>query len=614
MTRRLLTIASVAGALLAVPALAAAGTQQIVPVSSLPTKGARHVYVVSAVGGAIDPNTLEVTENGHAVRNLTVRLSQAPLALAIVVDASNSMRGKPLATALSAAGSIVGGLPANVAASVYAFNAQTQVVAPFGAPRAGIAAALAKVTTAEGTNLYDAVDRASRDLLGQKVGTRVMIVASDGADTGSTTSLATVTDAARTAGLRVFTIGLAGKGFDRSSLEGLAVRTGGTFSTAADAASLAALQSRVAGSLVRQYVVSFDSELTAPGARAKTEISAPGFRSATVAYAIPTVRVIAVKAGFWSTRWAHVGIVAVAGLIVFLIALLLLRPRKATLAERVGEYHMSVQARQSRESPFLDDLLERTEKRLANVDWARRLELQLDRANLAIRTGQFVLMAGAGALLLGVLFALLFRSPVAIAFGGFAPVGAWVFVNVKARKRVEAFSEQLPENLTILSQSLRAGYSLLQALDSVADNAAEPARTEFGRVIAQTRLGASVDGAMDELALRMESKDFSWVVAVVAVQAKIGGNMAEILDSVADTILSRQRMRREIKALTAQGRMTQAVLTALPPGVGLLIYVVNPSLMNEMLDRPIGIAVLAVAAAMTAIGSMIISKIVRIDI
>jgi tight adherence protein B len=365
---------------------------------------------------------------------------------------------------------------------------------------------------------------------------------------------------------------------------------------------------------VRQYVVSWDSDLTAPGARAKTVISAPGFTAATVAYALPTMRFIAVQQGFWSTKWAHVGIVSAAGLIVFLIALMLLRPRKATLAERVAEYHMSVEARQSRESPFLDDLLERTEKRLANVDWARRLEVQLDRANLAIRTGQFVLMAGAGALLLGVLFALLFRSPVALAFGGFAPLGAWLFVNFKARKRVDAFSEQLPENLAILSQSLRAGYSLLQALDSVAENAAEPAKTEFGRVIAQTRLGASVDGAMDELALRMESKDFTWVVAVVAVQAKIGGNMAEILDSVAETILSRQRMRREIKALTAQGRMTQAVLTALPPGVGFLIYVVNPSLMNEMLDRPVGIAVLGVAAAMTAIGSMIISKIVRIDI
>jgi tight adherence protein B len=412
----------------------------------------------------------------------------------------------------------------------------------------------------------------------------------------------------------VFTIGLDGKGFDRTSLEGLAERTGGTFSTAADPAALATLQSQVAGSLVRQYVVSWDTDLTAPGARAKTVISAPGFTAATVAYALPTMRFIAVQQGFWSTKWAHVGIVSAAGLIVFLIALMLLRPRKATLAERVAEYHMSVEARQSRESPFLDDLLERTEKRLANVDWARRLEVQLDRANLAIRTGQFVLMAGAGALLLGVLFALLFRSPVALAFGGFAPLGAWLFVNFKARKRVDAFSEQLPENLAILSQSLRAGYSLLQALDSVAENAAEPAKTEFGRVIAQTRLGASVDGAMDELALRMESKDFTWVVAVVAVQAKIGGNMAEILDSVAETILSRQRMRREIKALTAQGRMTQAVLTALPPGVGFLIYVVNPSLMNEMLDRPVGIAVLGVAAAMTAIGSMIISKIVRIDI
>ena len=88
---------------------------------------------------------------------------------------------------------------------------------------------------------------------------------------------------------------------------------------------------------MRQYVVTWDMDLTAPGARAKTQISAPGFTSATVAYALPTMRIIAVQPGFWSTKWAHVGIISAAGLVVFLMALLLLRPRKATLAERVAE-------------------------------------------------------------------------------------------------------------------------------------------------------------------------------------------------------------------------------------------------------------------------------------
>jgi tight adherence protein B len=605
-------VAALAVASLALPA--SAGAAQLVKVRELPTQGAQRAFVIAGVGPQIDLNALDVSEGGHPVRNLKVTVAKDALSLAILVDSSNSMRGAPLDTALTAAGNIVGALPANVRAAVYTFNSGVKQRVPFGSDPTAAAGALTGVTTAEGTALYDAVLQATSDLQHQNTSSRVMIVASDGADISSKSTLEEATAAANAAGVRIFTIGLDGTGFKKESLEGLATRTGGTFSRADDPSALAALQASLATSLTRQYRVSFDSNVSVPGASAHAQITAPGYQAANFSYSVPLPKVVAETPGFWQGRWARLAITALAGLGVFIAALIVLRPRKATIAERVAEYHMSVDARAARDSHFLDDLLDTTEKRLKDVEWGRRLELELDRADIALRTSQAVAIAAGSALVAGLLAALLFRSPIGLVFGLIVPFLAWQVVRYKARKRIDAFADQLPDNLAVLSQSLRAGFSLLQALDSVSDNAAEPAKSEFRRLITQTRLGSSIEAAMDELGLRMASKDFTWVCAVVSIQAKAGGNMAEILDSVGETIRQRQRLRRDMKAMSAQGRMTQGVLTALPPGVGTLIYVMAPDLMNEMLKRTAGLIVLGIAVLMTMAGGMVISKIIRIDL
>jgi tight adherence protein B len=206
------------------------------------------------------------------------------------------------------------------------------------------------------------------------------------------------------------------------------------------------------------------------------------------------------------------------------------------------------------------------------------------------------------------------RSPLWLPVGVLVPLVAWRVVRFRARRRMRGFEDQLPDNLAVLSQSLRAGFSLLQALDSVADNAHEPSRSEFRRVLTQTRLGANVEAAMDELGVRMESRDFGWVIAVVSIQSRVGGNMAEILDSVGATILERQRLRRHVKALTAQGRMTQLILTCLPPGIGIIIYLLDPELMNSMLKHSLGWVLLGVAAASTLVGTYLMGKVVKVEL
>ena len=216
--------------------------------------------------------------------------------------------------------------------------------------------------------------------------------------------------------------------------------------------------------------------------------------------------------------------------------------------------------------------------------------------------------------MLGLLGTLLLGTPTALLVAPVVPLAGELVLRLKGRRRVAAFSEQLPDNLVVLSQSLRAGFALLQALDAVADNAAEPSRKEFRRVMTQAKLGAPIEVALEELGGRMQSKELGWVVAVVAIQSRVGGNMAEIFDSVADAIQARQRLRRQVKALTAQGRMTQVVLTSLPAGVGAMLYIINPDFMNTMLEQRAGVAVLLFAGFLSLLGSWTISRIVNIEI
>ncbi len=596
---------------LAVPAAVA---DSLVTVRQISGNGAEQTWLIAATGRTLNPNEIQVTENGEPIHGVSVSTSADPVAMALLIDASSSMAGAPLKAALATARSLVADNPPNVRSAVYRFNNEVAVVAPFGATAAAQTAALATVTTGGGTQLYDALGRVITDVSHQPAQSRVIVVMSDGSDNGSKATLDTVAAAASTADVRVFTIGLASHAFDPNALRGVAARTGGTYSQAPDAQRLEALGRSLTASLTTLYEVSFTSNLTAPGAAGHALISAPGFAPAAANYSLPPAPVIGRRTAFWQESWVVAAVAGIVALAVLTIALLFARTRRMSMADRVSEYHMTAEAHEARQSLFLDDLLDRTDKRLKDVAWAQRLSLELDRADIPIRPSQLVYLACAGGTLVGLVLAVVLRNPWAILFGLLVPLIAWMSVQHRAAQRMKAFQDQLPDNLAILSQSLRAGFSLQQAIDSVADNAAEPSKSEFRRVISQTRLGGNLDLAMDELGVRMRSRDLDWVIAVVAIQSRIGGNMAEILDSVAASVLERQRLQREVQSLTAQGRMTMIILIILPIGMGAFLYLANPDLMHELLDRTAGQILLGSAAAMTALGAFLISRIVRIDL
>jgi len=174
--------------------------------------------------------------------------------------------------------------------------------------------------------------------------------------------------------------------------------------------------------------------------------------------------------------------------------------------------------------------------------------------------------------------------------------------------------EQLPDVLTIMASSLRAGHSFLQALDTTAREIAAPANVEFQRLVAEIRLGRPAEDALESLADRVGSADFRWAVLAVNIQREVGGNLAEILDNVSDTLRERAMMRRQIRVLTAEGRLSAWVLAILPFAIAIYMFAVNPDYISLLFTKQIGLFMLGTAGVLMVLGILWMRKIVDIDV
>ena len=236
----------------------------------------------------------------------------------------------------------------------------------------------------------------------------------------------------------------------------------------------------------------------------------------------------------------------------------------------------------------------------------------LERAGISASLPDFVLTVGLLTLGLGVvttlLAGLLLGLPAAVA----VPLGAKVLLKVKAGRRQAAFADQLDDSLQLMASSLRAGHSLLRAVDSVSQEAASPTSEEFARIVNETRVGRDLNHSLDEVAERMGSDDFTWVAQAIAIHREVGGNLAEVLDAVCRTIRERNAIRRQVKALAAEGKLSAIVLMALPFGIIAFISITNPGYLAVFTTSPIGFAMLGVAAVMMLLGGLWLKKTVAI--
>jgi tight adherence protein B len=187
-------------------------------------------------------------------------------------------------------------------------------------------------------------------------------------------------------------------------------------------------------------------------------------------------------------------------------------------------------------------------------------------------------------------------------------------MNQRRKSRIGKLNAQLPEALMIISNALKAGFGLLQALSNAADNLEHPISTELGRTIHEMNIGSSAEEAMLALSERCGSYDLDIVVTAILVQRTVGGNLGEILDTVAETMRERIRIRGEIQTLTAQQKLTGMVIGALPIGVGILFQVMQPGYISPLFVTVLGKVMLGVAVVLEVVGIMIIQRILNIEV
>lgn len=247
-----------------------------------------------------------------------------------------------------------------------------------------------------------------------------------------------------------------------------------------------------------------------------------------------------------------------------------------------------------------------------------KLSQELGRADMTIRPGEYVVLRIALAIA-GFIAPLIFVPGLTgMIAGGIVAVIAYnvpkFYMNRRRKKRVSKLNEQLPEALTMISNSLKAGFGLLQALAATSEQMSHPISTELSRTIHEMNVGSSAEVALLALAERGASYDLDIVVTAILVQRTVGGNLGEILDTVAETMRERIRIRGEISTLTAQQKLTGLVLGGIPIGVGLLFQVMSPGYMDPLFTTLTGKLMLTVAVVLEVIGVMIIQRILDIEV
>jgi tight adherence protein B len=317
---------------------------------------------------------------------------------------------------------------------------------------------------------------------------------------------------------------------------------------------------------------------------------------------------------FWRSSGSTVLLGAVAAALMGLAVALLFRGRPKALRARLSEFvsitDLNDKAREG-SSLLVSD---RAERVLEKTRWWGRFKNDVELAELSMTPVQIVLWTLIATLMCAWLLALIVGTPGAAVLGLLIPFVVRFSILRRVRKKRDAFAEQLPDNLQVLASALRAGHSLVGALAVVVDDAEEPTRSEFRRVIADERLGVPLENALDVVVVRMASRELAQVSLVASLQRRTGSNSAEVLDRVVETIRERAEMRRLVKTLTAQGRASRWIVTALPIFLLVVISAINPHYVAPLFATSGGRIALTVATVMIIAGSYAISRIVDIKV
>lgn len=590
------------------------------------------------VGTEIPSEAFTVTENGIVLEATVEAVPSDDLEVVLLLDVSGSMAGGPLAAAQSAALTFIDEMPQGVSVAVVTFADTARVASTFSTDLESTADAVVGLRTEGQTALYDGLVVAGGQFDSGSATRRTVIMLSDGGDTVSGSTLEQALVALLDKDVSFYAIELQTLENDLEALDRLAVATQGVVVAATDPAALKEIFEEIAAQLTNQYRLTYQSEafgptpvsvsvevdgttastgqiLRMPAAPEPVEPQAAATPEPVVEPVLPTVR----PGSLVQLSFAEQPLALYLGMILVAAALFgAFFASRGIRQRKKSPLHPSDQGATSatRSTPGLATLADRAVEladRSMQGKRGGRLNESLEQAGISMRPAEFAVLTliagivgfGVGYIVLGVI-------------GGVAAAVLVVLlvrlrVKQKADGRKAAFAEQLPDTLNLMAGSLRAGFGLLQAIDVVAAESPSPTAEEFQRVKVETHLGRDLDDALQATAIRVGSEDFEWVTEGIRIHREVGGDISEIIDSVNSTIRDRNQIRRRIRALSAEGRISAVILVILPFALALIISLINPGYVSELTDTSTGRMLIAFAIGAMVVGVIWIRRIVTLE-
>ncbi len=308
-------------------------------------------------------------------------------------------------------------------------------------------------------------------------------------------------------------------------------------------------------------------------------------------------------------------VVALAVLLLFLGLSRSEQAEEEAIEERLDRYASWEDAEEAAPRRKRRSAMDQLEDVVARRGFAANIRTDLAQADLKLRVAEFMALTLLAVVFFFLLARLIFGSAlIGLLFGVVGFFVPRIYVNMRKGRRLNAFNDQLGDSITLLANSLRSGYTIVQSMDTVAEQLPDPIAGEFHRVTQEIALGLHYEEALNNMLRRMPSDDLDLMITAINIQGRVGGNLAEILDTIGHTIRERVRIKGEIRVLTAQQMISGYILTGLPIVLGLILFLINKTYMGRMFTDPCGWIMLGVSAIMIGIGYAIIRKIVDIEV
>ncbi len=593
-------------------------------------------------GEQIDLSSVGVTLAGQAL-DVTAETAAAaagpPVARSVIltIDTSGSMVGAGITGARAAAAAYLASVPADVQVGLVTFASTAQLVIPLTIDRGPIGAAVAALQATGETALYDGTALAANSF--PDSGDRQILLLSDGADTVSKTSLTQVTDLLAQGDV-AFNAVVFRTAEVQNTLEQLAVAAGGRVVSTEQTAELSAAFTAAATDDSNEIVLTaaIPAGFTAREGTVVVTAMAAGQRLSDSALAVgltaPPPEAAPVPVGPRPAELApaflrtpvtlYLALTAMFFGLLFLVgtAVAGLRGRDSvsgqlaiyTLGSRGGRGKQAVP--EDGRNPIARSMMGVAESVVKSRDLEARLGQRLDAGGIPLKPAEWLLLHVGIAFCVPLLVLFITNANIVLTvLAVFLSVfGPWGYLKLKKRLRTRAFLAQLPDVLQLMSGSLSAGYSLPQAVDAVVRQGNEPVATEFNKALVEARIGAPIEDALDDVGTRMGSVDFGWVVMAIRIQRDVGGNLSEILSTVAATLRERERLRRQVQVLSAEGKLSAYILGGLPVAFGFYLLLTRPEYLKPLVTDPIGFILLGGMAMLMTVGSLWMKKVVTVEV